>query len=240
MSVRPAFEPTDFRLLLASTRWAVHTFFISLRKRGLPSLVVEPIASTAAELGDEIVDLDQATVVAVDIAARASAAVELCEELHDRRPTLPIVALTCCPQGVNPWHLQRVLSVGASVLDLDATPEEAVRALESVARGSAVLHLHLEHRSLLRDVLSRRTSSNVTRAHLLELLSLGFPDHEIGRRLHLSPHTVKHQIESLRDEVGARNRIELAAWAGRYGFYPPDSRPPTEPVPVRLTRSRPS
>ena len=54
-------------------------------------------------------------------------------------------------------------------------------------------------------------------------MAAGLPDHEIGRRLHLSPHTVKHHIEQLRGELGARNRIELAAWAGRHGFYRPQT-----------------
>jgi DNA-binding NarL/FixJ family response regulator len=57
-----------------------------------------------------------------------------------------------------------------------------------------------------------------TSAEILELLVQGLSDQEIGAQLHLSPHTVKHHIDRLRDEVGARNRIQLAAWAGRQGF----------------------
>jgi DNA-binding NarL/FixJ family response regulator len=58
-----------------------------------------------------------------------------------------------------------------------------------------------------------------TSAQILELLVHGLSDQEIGHQLHLSPHTVKHHIDRLRGELGARNRIELAAWAGRQGFY---------------------
>src|SRR5437763_42195 len=61
---------------------------------------------------------------------------------------------------------------------------------------------------------------NATDADLLGYLAQGLPDRQIGERLHLSPHTIKHYIERLRDTVGARNRIELASWAGRHGFYP--------------------
>jgi DNA-binding CsgD family transcriptional regulator len=32
---------------------------------------------------------------------------------------------------------------------------------------------------------------------------------------------VKHYIEQLRKELRVRNRIELAAWAARAGFYAP-------------------
>jgi DNA-binding NarL/FixJ family response regulator len=30
---------------------------------------------------------------------------------------------------------------------------------------------------------------------------------------------VKHHVDQLRRDVGVRNRTELAAWAGRNGFY---------------------
>jgi DNA-binding NarL/FixJ family response regulator len=39
-------------------------------------------------------------------------------------------------------------------------------------------------------------------------------DHEIGGEMFLSHHTVKHRIERLRHRANARNRIQLAAWAG--------------------------
>jgi DNA-binding NarL/FixJ family response regulator len=54
---------------------------------------------------------------------------------------------------------------------------------------------------------------------LIGLVSLGLSDQEIGRKLRLSPHTVHHRIERLRTELGVRNRIELAAWAGYQGVY---------------------
>src|SRR5438552_856135 len=67
----------------------------------------------------------------------------------------------------------------------------------------------------------------------LELVARGLSDREIGAVLHLSPHTIKHHVEHLRAEVGARNRTELAAWAGRHGFYRPEA---DDLVPVQLER----
>ena len=68
-------------------------------------------------------------------------------------------------------------------------------------------------------VFAGRPERRELQLQLLELVALGLPDHEIGRRLHLSPHTVKHQIEDLRTALRVRNRTELAAWAGKNGFY---------------------
>jgi DNA-binding CsgD family transcriptional regulator len=75
------------------------------------------------------------------------------------------------------------------------------------------------HRPLLRDMFARDDPRTDLDLRMLELLAFGLPDHEIGRRLYLSPHTIKHHVEHLRWELGLRNRIELAAWAGRHGFY---------------------
>jgi DNA-binding NarL/FixJ family response regulator len=209
---QPPNIPPSFTLQLASSRWAVHAFFASLRARGLPALVVEPF--------DEE-QLGHATVVAVDLAPNAAGSLVLCRKVRARWPALPVIVLLCCPEAVDPWQLRELLREGASVLDLEATAEEAVRALESVARGSSVIHLRLRtgQRALLRDILSGRETTSATKVHVLRLLTLGLPDHEIGTRLHLSPHTVKHHVDALRLEVGARNRIELAAWAGQNGFY---------------------
>jgi DNA-binding NarL/FixJ family response regulator len=232
----PSSQP-PFTLLLASTRWAVRAFFSGLGTRGLPGIAVEPIPETSDDLSDEA--LARAAAVAIDLAPNPLGGISLCHALRERRPTLPIVALLCCPEAVNPWHLRELLRDGASVLDLQATPDEAVRALESMARGSSVLHLHLRRgqRALLRDILSGREATTATKIRVLELVSLGLPDHEIGARLHLSPHTVKHHIEALRDEVGARNRIELAAWAGQNGFYAPGAAEGPSSVPVQVARS---
>jgi DNA-binding NarL/FixJ family response regulator len=235
--MKPPTSQPPFTLLLASTRWAVHAFFSGLRAHGLPGIDVEPIPEAIDDLPAGV--LTGAAAAAIDLAPNPLGGISLCRALREQRPSLPIVALLCCPEAVNPWHLRELVREGASVLDLQATPHEAVRALESMARGSSVLHLHLRRgqRALLRDILSGREATSTTKIRVLELVSLGLPDHEIGARLHLSPHTVKHHIEALRDEVSARNRIELAAWAGQNGFYTPGSADVTGPVPVQVARS---
>jgi DNA-binding NarL/FixJ family response regulator len=178
------------------------------------------VAPSAADAAPEIAA--GGDVVVVDVALDPIAAIDFCRELHDRRPELPIVALVCCPQALAPWNLRGLFAVGvSSVIDLRADRDDMRLALLSAARGETVLHVQLSRggAALLRDVFSVRPARRELQFHLLELVALGLPDHEIGRRLHLSPHTVKHSIETLRAAVGVRNRTELAAWAGRNGFY---------------------
>jgi two-component system response regulator DevR len=201
----------DLRLLLATARPAVRAFFESLGFR------VGTIA-----VGGATEEVAHADVVVVDAALDPIAAIEFCGELHARRPELPIVALVCCPQALAPSHLHGLLAAGAgSVIDLGDRGEETRRAVLAAARGETVLHLQLGRGgdAFLRDVLSARPARRELQLRLLELVALGLSDREIGNRLHLSPHTVKHSTEQLRAALGVRNRTELAAWAGRSGFY---------------------
>ena len=214
-----------FHLLVATDRPIVHGFFAALGRRSARSYVVRQVAVEAAavaDLGDD--DLERAAAAVVDAGLDSAAAVLVCQEIHRRQPTLPIAALVCCPHCVTPWSLRALIGTGvSSVVDLESTADEAARILESVAHGGSVLRLQPRggHKALLRDVLASSGPRTEARIQLLELVAAGLPNHEIGSRLHLSPHTVKHHIEQLRGEFGARNRIELAAWAGRHGFYRP-------------------
>jgi DNA-binding NarL/FixJ family response regulator len=201
---------SDLRVLLATTRPAVRAFFETV------AVSVVPIAADAAP------EAAGGDVVVVDAALDPVGAIDLCRRLHEQRPELPIVALVCCPQALAPWNLRGLFAVGvSSVIDLRADREDTRLALLSAARGETVLQVQLSHggAALLQDVFSVRPARRELQFHLLELVGLGLPDHEIGQRLHLSPHTVKHSIENLRAAVGVRNRTELAAWAGRNGFY---------------------
>jgi two-component system, NarL family, response regulator DevR len=216
------------RLLVASDRPAIQAFFASL---GPPVFSVS--GQTLVAVAEE--DLTAYDAAVVDVGLEPILGVELCRDLQARRPELAVAAVVCCPNAVSPWTLRRLLASGvAGVLDLRASQEEAARTLESIARGGSVLHLQIRrgHRELLRDILTGNDQRSETRIRLLELVGLGLPDHEIGRRLHLSPHTVKHQIEQLRRELHVRNRIELAAWAGRHGFYGTGDQPDLVPVHV--------
>ena len=224
---RPNLSDRVVRVLIASTRAAVHGFFGALSADARSRFAVVPL-----QLGSDDVDA-HADVVAevdaavVDVGVEKAAALDLCGDLRERRPDLPVAALFCCPHSVTPWELRAVFSAGvSSVIDLQATSDEALRALHRVARGESVLHLQSlgVYQSRLGDLLAGRELKSRTRVRLLELVAQGLPDREIGERLHLSPHTVKHHIESLRAQVGVRNRTELAAWAGRYGFYSQEAR----------------
>jgi DNA-binding NarL/FixJ family response regulator len=206
----------DIHLLLATGRPAVHDFFTGL------GVHVSSIPVAADAVAHDRERLSNATVAAIDVALDPPAGIALCRALHAQRPELPVLAVVCCPQALIGGNLGAVLDSDiCGLIDLCSRREDVKRAVLAAARGDFVLSLELQRgdRSSLRDVFVADRLDREQHVRLLELVSLGLPDHEIGQRLHLSPHTVKHRIEYLRARVGARNRIELAAWAGRNGFY---------------------
>ena len=199
--------------LLFSDRPALQAFFASVSAR----------TETAAASIDAArkAPLDGIHAAVVDVALEPAIGIAVCAELRRRQDDLPIAAVVCCPHALNEWTLRGLLASGVSaVLDLQASAEEAARLLGSVGRGAPVLHLQLgEGRRNLHDVFASPTRRSGADARLLELVARGMPDHEIAADLHVSPHTVKHRIEQLRHELRVRNRTELAAWAGRHGFF---------------------
>ena len=200
---------TETRVWLATSRTAVRTFF--------DGLGLELVAADRP---------DRATVAVVDVAPDALGAIDVCSRLRDEHPSLTLVALLCCEYAVTPWTLRGLLAAGVTgLLALAAEPEDVRQSLDHAARGESVIHLRLGRggSALLRDVLSASPARRDAQLELLGLLAVGLTDREIGLRLHLSPHTVKHQIDQLRRNVGVRNRIELAAWAGRHGLYAPEA-----------------
>jgi two-component system response regulator DevR len=135
-------------------------------------------------------------------------------------PRVPISAVFCSPHTATSTDLRGLLAAGVEALvDLQLSAAETLRVLRGVARGQGAFHLQMAAGSSvsLVELLAKERTDEVLTDHdlgLLRLVAAGLTDHEIGRQLYLSHHTVKHRIDRLRRRVRARNRIQLAAWAG--------------------------
>ena len=226
--VDTAREPAP--ILVASERPAVDCFFARLSAGDdAPAFSIRRIDVTPAAVGRNPGWVRAVAAAVIDFGLDPRRAIDVSRELRKARRDLPILAVVCCSRALTPWTLRALSSAGvASIVDLQLSEEDALRALTRAAAGDAVIHLSFggTHRATLRDIVAGRRLARDEDASVLELVALGLPDREIGRRIHLSPHTVKKRIEHLRAELGVRNRTELAAWAGRHGLYAiADERP---------------
>ncbi|MCY7342647.1 MAG: response regulator transcription factor [Pseudonocardia sp.] len=106
----------------------------------------------------------------------------------------------------------------------DAGPRLLVEAVRAAAAGDALVspsvtvrllaHLaaRLSAHTALADPLSRR-ELDVVRA-----VARGRTNAEIGAELFVSLSTVKTHLTNVQSKLGARNRVEIAAWAWEHGL----------------------
>jgi two-component system, NarL family, response regulator DevR len=183
---------------------------ISMRLAALEVAAVERLASAVAAAG----------VAVVDASADHAEAIAVCEAIHALRPELPISAVFCCAHSATAAGLRELIAAGVEgIVDLQLSSADTVRVLRGVARGQGAFHLQLAAgpSSSLAELLKSPDAARELSDHdlgLLRMVAAGLTDHEIGKQLYLSHHTVKHRIDRLRRRVQARNRIQLAAWAG--------------------------
>ncbi|QXC59770.1 response regulator transcription factor [Aquihabitans sp. G128] len=124
-------------------------------------------------------------------------------------------------------YVHAALVNGASGFLLkDAGPALLVEAVRAAARGDALVSPQVTVRLLqhVRAGASRRAAvpepvDGLTEREeeVLRLVALGHTNAEIGELIFVSPSTVKSHLASLQVKLGARNRVELAAWAWQSG-----------------------
>ena len=217
---------TELHIVLAASRPPIHAFIGAMSSEG-SSVRVTGLPLDARAVAAATDALSNATVGVVDASVDATEALEVFSEMRAQHPSLPIGVLFCCPHAAKAHRLRAFVDAGAGgFLDLRMSAEETLVALQGLARGRGVFQLELAEGSstglseALGDVSSVPLSDH--EKGLLKLVMLGLTDWEIGQRLYLSPHTVKHRIERLRRRAQARNRVQLAAWGAHQDTRPCD------------------
>jgi DNA-binding NarL/FixJ family response regulator len=222
----------DLRVLLITDRPAVYAFFRSLTWPDHRAVTLHHLSISGKALDVFREPMGPRSIVVVDLAPEVDAATRLCRQIHARRPETPVAALLCCPRAASSWQVGHLVAAGVrAVLDLQSTADQMASALDSISRGELVLRLQVRQGDNARGDAAATSAwwraetvappLSDQGATLLGLLASGMTDEEIGVRVHLSPFTVRHHLESLRRRAGARNRVQLAAWAGFHGFYDP-------------------
>jgi DNA-binding NarL/FixJ family response regulator len=210
-------EPA-FEVVAISGRPTVQAFFAEVGRQ--PSVSVELVPLDACAVAAAFDAVAAADVAVVDASVDRIDTVAVCETLRTMRPRVPISAVFCCPHSATSADLRGLLAAGVEALvDLQLSAADTLRVLRGVARGQGAFHLQMAAGSSLTlvELLGDDRGEEALTDHdlgLLRLVAAGLTDHEIGRQLYLSHHTVKHRIDRLRRRVRARNRIQLAAWAG--------------------------
>ncbi|TDQ04440.1 response regulator [Labedaea rhizosphaerae] len=122
-------------------------------------------------------------------------------------------------------YVHTALANGASGFLLkDAGPALLMEAVRAAHRGDALVSPQITVR-LLKHFASPAKSTQDTSVELTErerdvvkAAARGLTNTEIGTELYLSLSTVKTHLAAIQAKIGARNRVEVAAWAWRTGM----------------------
>jgi DNA-binding NarL/FixJ family response regulator len=124
-------------------------------------------------------------------------------------------------------YVHAALSNGANGFLLkDAGPALLLEAVRAAARGDALVSPQITVRLLRHFATSSATAPKDAPAEpltdreldVVRAAARGLTNTEIGTELYLSLSTVKTHLAAVQAKIGARNRVEVAAWAWRTGM----------------------
>lgn len=176
-------------------------------------------SATAGEEAVALVGKHRADIAVVDLALPPLGGVETIRRIKASYPSTRVLALS----GTEDLDLAAAaLRAGAEgYLGKSADPEVLVAPLLAISAGVRVLRAELLDALL---VAADRTADGLLdklsdkEIELWRLLAQGLETAEIARPLLVSERTAKRMIASLLHRIGAANRIEAAALAGRCGL----------------------
>jgi len=130
--------------------------------------------------------------------------------------SMPILLLAAEPE---PLIFNRMLNEkSGGMLPADASSEQVVQAIKSIASGLLVFDASLIHRgaSALDETLAEPLTTR--EREVLGLLADGLPNRELAGRLGISEHTIKFHIRSILAKLGATSRTEAVSRGLRSGL----------------------
>jgi DNA-binding NarL/FixJ family response regulator len=157
-------------------------------------------------------------VILLDLSLVDGDGVSLLRELRARSPQTRVVVVTMHRDAET---VRQALHAGADgYVVKGAHTAELLEAIHAVMRGERYLHSSVTA-VVVSDSIRWMQSGGVLTARereILGLLASALNLAEIGRRLGISPHTVRRHVANLSDKVGARGTAALIQYAVREGL----------------------
>ncbi|SHN36120.1 response regulator transcription factor [Cryptosporangium aurantiacum] len=183
----------------------------------------DPGISVVAQVEDGRAAVERASrpdvdVVLVDIRMPVLDGLGVVEELHRRRPELPVVVLTSF--GAEPNVLRAVEHRAAGFLLKNCTPAELIGAVSAAHAGEAYLSPAAARIVLglvapddigrRQDAIRRLAALTGREREVAGLVAEGLSNAEIARRSRTSETTVKTYVSRVLTKLGCENRVQVA------------------------------
>ena len=170
----------------------------------------------AIRLADEY----QPDVIVMDIRLSDGSGIDACREIIKAHPKIKVIMLTSFAEDD---LLFSAISAGASGYVLKQVGnDDLVRAIETIARGDAMLDPTITGQVLakLRDTTRSEAFTNLTDQELrvLALITQGKTNKEIAADLYVGEGTVRNYVSNILDKLSLSNRAEATAYAVRHNL----------------------
>lgn len=159
-------------------------------------------------------------VVVMDIRLTDGSGIDACQEIVKKHPHTKVIMLTSFAEDD---LLFNAISAGAVGYVLKQVGnDDLVRAIETIARGEAMLDPSVTGRVLakLRDSAHSEAFANLSEQELkvLSLITQGKTNKEIASHLFLGEGTVRNYVSNILGKLGLSNRAEATAYAVRHNL----------------------
>jgi DNA-binding NarL/FixJ family response regulator len=166
----------------------------------------------------ELLARQRPDVVLLDLSLGEADGITLLRELRSRAPSVQVIVVT---MHRDPETVRQALRAGAAgYVVKGAHSADLYEAIAAVMRGERYLHSSVT-RIVVDDSVRWFYSDAVLTAREREIVSLlaaGSGPSEVGRRLGISPHTVRRHIANLSSKLGTRGTAALVQYAIREGL----------------------
>ena len=165
-------------------------------------------------------DEHQPDVIVMDIRLSDGSGIDACREITNLHPNIKVIMLTSFAEDD---LLFSAISAGAVGYVLKQVGnDDLVRAIETIARGDAMLDPTVTGQVLakLRDSTRSEAFANLTDQELrvLALITQGKTNKEIAADLYLGEGTVRNYVSNILDKLSLSNRAEATAYAVRHNL----------------------
>jgi DNA-binding NarL/FixJ family response regulator len=176
--------------------------------------------------GETVLDLLRDTrpqLILLDAALGEQDSFRLLATIRVAAPDVRVIVMDLIPE---PQDIVEFVEAGcAGFLLKDATVEDFVATIRSVARGVRVLppalagtiFTHVARNAARRDPAAVRDAVTMTprEKEVVALIGEGLSNKEIAERMQIALHTVKSHVHNVLEKLALRTRLQVAAYAHR-------------------------
>ena len=118
--------------------------------------------------------------------------------------------------------LDRIATLMAEAAPAEVMHRTGVASCQQNAEDTQTVILHIENGNIaytiVKQPLQERTTLSPREQEIVHLVSNGFPNKGIARKLAISQHTVNTHVRRIFDKLGVNSRAEMVAYALQSGL----------------------